>query len=107
MRKIITIAAMIVSPLCLVAQDFEITPNGDGNNDTWEVTTGNELAENNSVAIYNRRGDLVYNASPYKNDWNGEDIQGELLPNDSYYYILDDGINATPQIGFLTLDRAL
>ena len=61
----------------------------------------------NGEGIIENYNDKIKSFLSEPGDWKGENIQGEALPNDSYYYILDDGINATPQIGFLTLDRAL
>jgi gliding motility-associated-like protein len=68
-----------------------ITPNGDGKNDVWEIK-GLLNFKNAEVEIYNRWGNLVYQKSPYKNDWDGTANFGSgnkgKLPAGSYFYIL-------------------
>lgn len=64
-----------------------ITPNGDGFNDTWII--GNILNfPNNNVSIFNRYGQIVYEANGYVNDWDGT-RNGDNLPDGSYYYIIE------------------
>ena len=46
------------------------TPNSDGINDYFEITGIDNYPEN-ELLIFNRWGNLVYKAKPYKNDWNG------------------------------------
>jgi gliding motility-associated-like protein len=70
-----------------------ITPNGDGTNETFvfEVLDGvdPEFYPDNELIIFNRWGDIVYEAKPYLNDWDGRSATtGELLPDGTYYYIL-------------------
>jgi gliding motility-associated-like protein len=76
------------------------TPNGDNINETFEIE-GLEEYPNNTLLILNRWGDVVYEATPYQNDWNGSSnsskvLFGEKLPPGTYFYILDlgDGTNA-------------
>jgi gliding motility-associated-like protein len=70
------------------------SPNGDGTNDAL-VIPNIEYYPNNSLKIFNRWGNLVYEAAPYKNEWQGECNQtaslGDELPTSTYYYILDLG----------------
>jgi len=60
-----------------------ITPNGDGVNDKF-VIKNIERVESSTLRIYNRWGTKIYEASPYKNDWDGEGA-----PDGVYYYELD------------------
>ncbi len=67
------------------------TPNGDGSNDTFIIP---ELLNNpadfpdNSLTVFNRWGDVVYEAKPYNNDWDGTHYQtGEPLPPGTYFYL--------------------
>ncbi|MFN8417383.1 MAG: S8 family serine peptidase [Cytophagaceae bacterium] len=56
----------------LVAEPFIpnlVTPNGDQNNDTFEILN---LCPQSEVEIYNRWGDLIYKTNDYKNEWNGK-----------------------------------
>lgn len=67
---------------------FELfTPNGDGINDTW-VIEGLQNYPDNSIQIFNRWGQQVYEVSPYNNDWQGTTTDGKSLPQGTYYYIL-------------------
>ena len=65
-----------------------ISPDGDGSNETFLINCIQEFP-GNKIFIYNRWGQLVYQAENYNNDWNGTTQSGELLPEGAYYYILD------------------
>ncbi|MBK8721833.1 MAG: gliding motility-associated C-terminal domain-containing protein [Saprospiraceae bacterium] len=68
-----------------------ITPNNDGLNDNLVfdiIDINGKDYPQNEIVIYNRWGEIVYEASPYKNDWNGVNKSGGLLPQATYYYIL-------------------
>jgi gliding motility-associated-like protein len=84
------------------------SPNGDGVNDTY-VIVGLEYYPKNSILIYNRWGTLVYESSPYRNNWDGRsqaDMNwGEELPEATYYYILDLGNGDEALTGFIYLKR--
>jgi gliding motility-associated-like protein len=69
------------------------TPDGDGINDEF-VIEGIELYPNNTIAIFNRWGVLVYEASNYQNNWDGSTqsnftLGGDDLPTATYYYVFD------------------
>ena len=67
-----------------------ITPNGDALNEFlffWHLETPEEYP-NNELIIFNRWGDIVYEAMPYNNDWNGTNRNGDKLVEGTYYYIL-------------------
>ena len=63
-----------------------LTPNGDGQNDTFFVE-GIEGYTANELFVYNRWGSLVYQATGYDNQWGGT-YQGKPLPTGAYYYVL-------------------
>ncbi|MDX2174814.1 MAG: gliding motility-associated C-terminal domain-containing protein [Bacteroidota bacterium] len=74
------------------------TPNGDGHNEVFEIK-GLDSYPNNSLQVFNRWGNAVYTAKPYKNDWNGipnvsGKTGGDKLPTGTYYYILELGDDA-------------
>ena len=71
--------------LCFVPN--VITPNGDGNNDAFEVPCLADAYPNNELSIFNRRGDKVFEAKNYRNNWKGT-YQGAALPAGTYYYLL-------------------
>jgi uncharacterized repeat protein (TIGR01451 family)/gliding motility-associated-like protein len=79
--------------------DCDIEPPGGltpyGQFDRIWVIRGLEQYENNSLKIFNRYGIMVYQASPYQNDWTGEpNLNRSLAESDdklasgTYYYIL-------------------
>ncbi|MFK8008924.1 MAG: HYR domain-containing protein [Saprospiraceae bacterium] len=68
-----------------------ISPNGDGMNDTWEISCVKNSPDN-EVVILNRWGDEVYRAAPYNNDWEGT-YNNEDLPDGTYFYIFKTTAN--------------
>ena len=58
------------------------TPNGDANNDMFEIR-GLELFAENSLVIVNRWGNEVYRSNNYQNNWSGEGLN-----EGTYYYLL-------------------
>jgi gliding motility-associated-like protein len=80
---------VVPSDFVLIYNAF--TPNGDGVNDVLFV--GNiDRFPNNKIEVFNRNGKLVYQKSPYANDWNGK-VDGTNLPCATYYVVftLGDG----------------
>ena len=70
-----------------------LTPNGDGRNDflVFRVVSVDDCAINyakSDLIIYNRWGDIVFEASPYNNDWGGANRHGNDLPPGVYYFVL-------------------
>ncbi len=79
-------------PCELVFYSF-LSPNNDGENDQWNIgrITESEYSEN-SVKFFNRWGGLVWETTGYDNAervWWGENSQGELLPDGTYFYIVE------------------
>jgi gliding motility-associated-like protein len=80
-----------------------LTVNNDGKNDFFAIP-GN--MGNHSITIFNRWGQIVFEANPYLNNWDGRDLSGRELPEGTYYFILvatDD--ETKTYTGFLTLIR--
>jgi len=79
------------------------TPNGDGNNDAFEIR-GLELFAQNDLIIVNRWGNQVYKSNNYRNDWTGEGLN-----EGTYYYILrvKENTGSEWQVfkGYITLIR--
>ncbi len=65
------------------------SPNGDGINDFF-VIEGIEWWPDNSLSVFNRWGEEVYHAHPYRNDWDGT-FKGLDLPDGTYFYMLEYG----------------
>lgn len=66
-----------------------ISPNDDGNNDTW-VIKGIEKYPDNIVKIYDRWGQLIFSTSSYSlaKAWDGK-IRGRLVTESVYYYVIE------------------
>jgi gliding motility-associated-like protein len=88
---------------CFIPTIF--TPNGDGTNDLLIIPCleTSRFPENRMV-IFNEWGDVVYEARPYYNDWDGT-RDGKDLPVATYFYIIDFGDGRPVQNGFLILER--
>ncbi len=72
-----------------------ISPNGDGQNDVL-IIPGIMGKGNNTLTIYNRWGNIVYQKDNYQNDWGGQTDRAftmtaddHLLPDGTYYYVID------------------
>ena len=71
-----------------------LTPNGDGDNETF-IIDGIEEFPNATIKIINRWGNVVYESeNGYLNDWDGTSnaeltIGNNELPTGTYFYILD------------------
>ena len=67
-----------------------ITPNGDGNNDTW-IIYNIENHPGTIIRVFNRWGKEVFYSRNYKNDWNGhyKEYDASLPSSGSYYYQID------------------
>lgn len=73
--------------------NYYMTPNGDGINDTL-VIEGIENSPNNSIQIFNRYGVLVYSQQNYTNGFNGISNRESVLSRNKglasgiYFYII-------------------
>lgn len=85
------------------------SPNGDGTNDQF-VIRGISYYPNNSIIIYNRWGNKIFEANPYKNTWDGRSafglrVGGDELPIGTYFYVLDLKNETTVYRGTIYLNR--
>ncbi|HKR05631.1 MAG TPA: gliding motility-associated C-terminal domain-containing protein [Bacteroidia bacterium] len=76
------LAVEVIDDPCAIIIPNVITPNGDGNNETFYIENI-ETHPGNNIKIFNRWGNNVFETDNYHNTWNGED-----LPAGTYYYIL-------------------
>jgi gliding motility-associated-like protein len=67
-------ATVTIFPFEITEADIPnvITPNGDGTNETWQVLR--DKPPTASVRIINRWGRIVFEASPYTNNWSASDL---------------------------------
>ncbi|WP_440068024.1 BspA family leucine-rich repeat surface protein [Tenacibaculum discolor] len=93
---------------------YGFSPNGDGVNDFWEIK-GIEEYPNNSVTVFNRWGDMVFQIKGYDNQFNVfrgvanklTSMGGDKLPAGTYFFnikISTEGKSKETK-GFLVLKR--
>ncbi|GAB3901661.1 gliding motility-associated C-terminal domain-containing protein [Spirosoma agri] len=75
------------------------TPNGDGQNDVWELRNVSKL-NNVDVTVFNRWGTIVFHSSGYTTPFNGQD-----LPDGPYAYVISYGTPKKRQTGQVMLIR--
>lgn len=80
-----------------------LSPNGDNVNDQFLVGCIDQFPET-SIKIFNRWGDIVHEAAPYLNDWEGTH-EGKPLPAGTYFYSLQLSPSSTPIQDFITIFR--
>ena len=85
------------------------SPNGDLVNDVF-VIRGILNFPANSFQVFNRWGNLVFEASPYQNTWDGTsdskfNVGGETLPVGTYFYVLDLGDGSDEYKGTIYLNK--
>src|SRR5690606_25241022 len=87
-----------------------LSPNHDGLNDTFVlqyIDTFDDTREN-KVTIFNRWGDVVFEASDYDNAqvvFKGETSSGNALPSGVYFYKIEFMSGRAPRSGYLVLKR--
>ena len=81
----------------LVSKPLGFTPNGDGANDGFEFDILTASPQDGVLQVFNRWGQVVYEANPYppvNNQgrdewWEGTNQNGKALPAGTYYYLLE------------------
>jgi gliding motility-associated-like protein len=92
-----------------VEDDFKVsasnvlTPDGNGKNDTWVIENIDAYGEAN-VTVYDRWGNLIYEATNYQNDWGGT-RNNDILPDGTYYYTIRFNSSDEVYRGALTIIR--
>jgi gliding motility-associated-like protein len=91
--------------------NYFLSPNGDGIND-FLVIDGLEESPNNSLRIFNRYGQMVFEQINYTNEFRGVANTGNLIPNQAaglpegvYYYLVSLDDLELEYTGFLFLDN--
>ncbi len=78
------------------------SPNGDGINEFFAIK-GIESFPRNTLEVYNRWGNRIFNKTDYQGDWDGT-WGGLVLPDGTYYFILQpEGLAAIS--GYVHLHR--
>lgn len=81
-----------------------VTPNEDGTNDTWDIPYIWYFTDN-SLKIYNRWSNLVFEQDGYDGTWKGTRNNGNSLPDGTYFYVLDLGNGRDPYLGYIIIHR--
>ena len=81
------IAVRINEAHCHVSPEQAFTPNGDGHNDSWTIGYI-EYFPDNLILVYNRWGQKVYEHRGAYEPWDGKDLLGVPVPDNSYFYII-------------------
>ncbi len=87
-----------------------ISPNNDGQNDTFIIANIDALPEtqSNTVTIYNRWGNKVFEVADYDNRehvFKGLNKNGSELPSGVYFYKIEFASTKESMSGYLTLKR--
>ncbi len=90
-----------VSPPININNTF--TPNGDGINDTWNIT-GLIAYVKATVDIFTRDGQPIFHSIGYPVPWDGT-YKGKALPVGVYYYVIHLNLNDQVLTGYVTLLR--
>jgi gliding motility-associated-like protein len=76
-----------VVPYCIKVKNA-FTPNGDGQNDLWQIYDDYACLKNVTVHIFNRYGNKVFESRDYRNNWNGT-YSGKPVPDATYYAVIN------------------
>lgn len=89
-----------------------ISPNNDGENDTFKIDGLRDVFMNFKLSIFNRWGKLVWSGNNSSADFDGYAndglvISATILPEGTYFYSieLDDSDYPKPLVGYLYLSR--
>jgi gliding motility-associated-like protein len=79
----VTAQTIIELESCVIPQG--ISPNGDGMNDVFDLSSYNV----SKLEIFNRNGTLVYSKTNYTDEWHGQTNDGDELPVGTYFYTME------------------
>jgi len=111
--EVLTFGSTAIAIEMLTLDNYFISPNGDGINDSL-VIPELEQSPNNSLEIYNREGQKVFEMINYRDEFTGfSNVDNFVinqpigLPEGFYYYIISmDDLDLNFQ-GFLFIDRKM
>jgi gliding motility-associated-like protein len=98
-----TVTVTVIDPVFTRIPNI-ITPNGDGDNDVWDVKELRDL-DLYDLTIVDYSGKVVYESNNYLNDWNAVDKSNNELPDGIYYYLLHHRVNQSELKGFIHVIR--
>lgn len=62
------------------------TPNGDGVNDTWNITSLSGQSDT-EIQIYDRYGKMIKKIRPSESGWDGT-LSGQIMPSSDYWFTI-------------------
>ncbi len=77
-----------------------ISPNNDGLNEFFDL----RLLDVEKLTIFNRYGTKVYSRNNYTEEWHGQDDSGNILPDATYYYVIDF-ISSSSKTGWIYINN--
>ncbi len=80
------------------------SPNNDGINDYFEIPTLDAEFEA-QITIFNRWGQVVFDDNNYNNKWDGVNYDGKVLPDGTYFYLLELPKNKSSYSGFVVIQK--
>ena len=78
-----------------------ISPNYDTKNDFFDL----RLLGVKHLEIFNRYGTNVYSKSGYTSEWHGQSNKGEILPDGTYYYMIEFLNNQAAKTGWIYINK--
>ncbi len=78
---VVSFPVEVVQTVCSIP--LGISPNDDGANDVLDLSGLGVV----KLQIFNRYGLTIFEKSIYKDEWHGQDYNGNLLPSATYYYL--------------------
>jgi gliding motility-associated-like protein len=88
--------ALDVEVDCEILIPNVFSPNGDGQNDRFEIE--GIQSRQNTVRVFNRWGQVVFEANNYRNTWDGRNV-----PDGTYFYEVVVEGGEGPFTGHLTI----
>lgn len=65
------------------------TPNGDGENDIFEIRIAGQLNHCTDMKIYNRWGQIMFISTGGNTKWDGHTNVGVIVPEGTYFFVIE------------------
>ena len=99
----VSITLQVEPPPVVVVPANQFSPNGDGIDDTWQITDI-EQAPQLAILVFDRTGQVVFQTTSYQNDWDGTSNGKQLLPA-TYYFVIRNEKGENVESGSVNLIR--
>jgi gliding motility-associated-like protein len=80
-----------IDSVLIYIEDFLIpqalTPNNDGLNDMFIVKS--LVDKENKIQVFNRWGEIIFTSTNNDSYWDGTNLKGNELPDDTYFYVIE------------------